>query len=353
MIRRTIPRLGALAAFAFSAAALAATVGPTTLSTGSWTDLGTSPAIVYNQSSAPIYIGAAASCSSVAASQQYAAYAAPQVSPLPGEHICAQAVSGSSTVVVMPLGPNAVQDGYQPNGTTGYTASSATTLFSIDTTGYNSIVTHITANASANTVMFEGSNDNSTWNSLYGTAANSASNGNVLYNSGSSNFIVVHALTTRYFRARISTYNGGSTTVVPALRTAPAAPNPNLVVTTTGLATQYASTGGGETVSFLSSAASTNATTVKSGSGFVATLSGQNTAAYDVYVKLYNKASPTVGADTPIAVLKFPAGATQIYDFNNGMKMSTAVAFAITRNAVVSDTTAVAAGDLLLTYRWL
>jgi hypothetical protein len=108
-------------------------------------------------------------------------------------------------------------------------------------------------------------------------------------------------------------------------------------------------TTGGLSVSRVVSAASTNATNVKSAAGQVYGwyLSNLNAAAR--YVKLYNKATaPTVGTDTPLLTLMVPAGGAANMEFTNGIAFGTGIGFATTTGSADSDTGAVALGDVVV-----
>lgn len=96
----------------------------------------------------------------------------------------------------------------------------------------------------------------------------------------------------------------------------------------------------------LSSAATTNAVSVKVTAGDVHKITGNNTVASKRYLKLYNKASaPTVGTDTP--VLTFVLAASAPFDINlSGHYFSTGIAYAITGAAADADATAIGAGDI-------
>lgn len=103
----------------------------------------------------------------------------------------------------------------------------------------------------------------------------------------------------------------------------------------------------------LSSAATTNATSVKTSAGELFKIFGYCAAAAAVFLKFYNKASsPTVGTDTP--VLTFRLGPTSNFEFDlDGQYFPAGLAYAITGAAADADTTAVAAGDVIamnLTY---
>lgn len=93
--------------------------------------------------------------------------------------------------------------------------------------------------------------------------------------------------------------------------------------------------------------ASTNATSVKGSAGRLFAGKLCNAAAYDVFFKLYNKASaPTVGTDTPAATIPIKAGTCQDIAGTWGIPLSTGIAYAITKLQADSDTTVVVAGDL-------
>jgi hypothetical protein len=97
----------------------------------------------------------------------------------------------------------------------------------------------------------------------------------------------------------------------------------------------------------LSSAATTNATSVKASAGTVRKIICNNTVASDRFLKFYNKASaPTVGTDTPILTLTLPASTKNIQLPLDDHYFSTGIAFAITGAAADADTTAIAAGDI-------
>lgn len=87
---------------------------------------------------------------------------------------------------------------------------------------------------------------------------------------------------------------------------------------------------GGWTPSKITSAASTNATSVKASAGQLGTLYATNTGASFAYVKFYNKASaPTVGTDVPIQVYGLPPGGGGNIPLGAGLAFSTGIALAI------------------------
>jgi len=99
----------------------------------------------------------------------------------------------------------------------------------------------------------------------------------------------------------------------------------------------------------ISSAATTNATSAKASAGNVHLITGRNTSASVLYLKLYNKASaPTVGTDTPVMTIPLPAtSAFPTIEWPNGYYFSTGIAYAITTGSADADTGAVAAGDVI------
>lgn len=105
--------------------------------------------------------------------------------------------------------------------------------------------------------------------------------------------------------------------------------------------------GSGATVSRVTSAATTNATSLKASAGSLVNIDLFNNAAYTVFLKFYNKASaPTVGTDTPVWTIPIPAGAGYSREFLQNKPFATGIAYAITKLQADSDATAVAAGDL-------
>jgi len=99
----------------------------------------------------------------------------------------------------------------------------------------------------------------------------------------------------------------------------------------------------------LSSAATTNATSVKATAGKVAKIVGYNAAAAVRYLKLYNKASaPTVGTDVPVVTLALQPSAAFSFDIDAiGLIFATGIAYALTTGNADADTGALTAGDIL------
>lgn len=105
----------------------------------------------------------------------------------------------------------------------------------------------------------------------------------------------------------------------------------------------------------ITSAATTNATSVKTSPGNVYGLSICNPSAAIKYVKFYDKASaPTVGSDTPKYrfALSANGGCFHFSDIA-GLNFAVGIAFAITGGAADADATAVAANDVFVNFRYV
>lgn len=108
------------------------------------------------------------------------------------------------------------------------------------------------------------------------------------------------------------------------------------------------------TSSRVNAANSTNATSLKASAGNIGCIDVFNVAAYNVFLKLYNKASaPTVGTDTPVWTIPVAAGGGFSREFARGKSFATGIAYAITKLQADSDTTVVAAGDLTGSIDWV
>lgn len=197
------------------------------------------------------------------------------------------------------------------------------------------------------TVSFEGTVDGINWYSLVGY--DPSNNGGALTNTitGPGQVRSIPLIGVQ-FRARISSYTSGTVTLEGLTTYNDNTPWP------TGLA---GSTAGvvftGNTQSRLSSAASTNATLVKNSTGNLYAVTITNTSAAVKYVKWYNKSSaPVVGTDTPVLTFAVPATSTLNFAWPVSWRFSNGIGFGITGAAVDTDATAVAAGDILLSYDW-
>jgi len=118
--------------------------------------------------------------------------------------------------------------------------------------------------------------------------------------------------------------------------------------TITGTVTANQGTFTAPSESFINSAATTNATSIKASAGTVYGISVANAGAAAAFVKFYNKASaPTVGTDVPVMVICIPASTSLNLDMGQtGHRFGTGIALAITNLVADSDTTAVAANQV-------
>lgn len=97
---------------------------------------------------------------------------------------------------------------------------------------------------------------------------------------------------------------------------------------------------------YLTAAASTNATSVKTNAGNLYSGVLTNLSASAQHYKFYNKASaPVVGTDVPIFTLSVAANSALPFEFGRtGKRFTTGIAYAITGAQADADTTAIAAG---------
>ena len=160
-----------------------------------------------------------------------------------------------------------------------------------------------------------------------------------------------------FIRVRLTTATtAGKTVVSTRLSTEPYVfPGPGTVAvsgTTTVIQSLSPVLATGATLLYhrlVQSLASTNALLVKAGATRVARVVGYNAKATVVFLKLYNKASaPTVGTDVP--VLTFALKPQFNFDISAealGFNFATGCSYCITAGAADTDTTAIAAGDVL------
>lgn len=109
------------------------------------------------------------------------------------------------------------------------------------------------------------------------------------------------------------------------------------------------SIGGGSSVFKLVSAATTNATAVKTTPGVVYGWYNSNVNAAVRYLKLYDKASaPTVGTDIPKLTLILPTNGAPAIQLPQGISFTTGIALALTTEATDAGTTAVAVSEIVV-----
>lgn len=105
---------------------------------------------------------------------------------------------------------------------------------------------------------------------------------------------------------------------------------------------------GATTTHRLITAATTNATSVKSSAGSVHKIVVQNTSGAIMFFKLYNKAAaPTVGTDVPSNTYAVYPAQTLDLSFSGGKAFSTGLAYALTAASADNNTGAIAASSLV------
>ena len=95
-------------------------------------------------------------------------------------------------------------------------------------------------------------------------------------------------------------------------------------------------------------AATTNSTLVVAQRASLYGLILRNASASTLYFKFYDKATaPTVGTDTPVMVIAIPTATSINYTFPYPVGFNNGIGYGITANPADSDTTAIAANDIV------
>lgn len=126
-------------------------------------------------------------------------------------------------------------------------------------------------------------------------------------------------------------------------------PDGSLVVESAAESASASAGGIPSTARLASAAASTNATNVKTSAGRVYSVQLLNTAAYPVYLVLYDSAAspPVPGTTTIRKKIPVPAGAAYQGDWAVGLSFANGIGYALTKLAADADTTVLVAGDVL------
>lgn len=112
---------------------------------------------------------------------------------------------------------------------------------------------------------------------------------------------------------------------------------------------------GGFSSQHLVSAATTNATSIKASAGAITgwTISNNNGGAAPRFVKFHNTAGvPTPGSGVVYTIM-VPGNKTVFLDSTIGIKFTTGIGMTITALGADADTTAVAAGDVIVNIHWV
>jgi len=207
-----------------------------------------------------------------------------------------------------------------------------------------------TGTVTAGTLVPEWSADGTTWKAAYLLAQNQGSSTTSASVAGQGRFQM--SVEARYFRLRLSVAVVGGTVGVRAWVSGKAKESSikyfTAVNNVTAQLTTSTTSGVGYTPLKLISAATTNATLVKSSAGKLYSVSAANNSASWRYLKIYSKASsPTVGTDVPILTFGIAPGATlqQSYD-GVGVTVATGIAMSITAGIADSDNTAIGANEV-------
>lgn len=143
----------------------------------------------------------------------------------------------------------------------------------------------------------------------------------------------------------VTANQGGTWTVQPG----------NTANTTAWLVQDVAGTSGGSTLFHVISAATNNATSLKSSAGMLYGGSISNTNASPRYVKFYNKATaPAPATDNALILwtLQVPGNSTVPVAVPEGGVFGTGIGFAAVANMADTDNTSIGAGDLSIDLRY-
>lgn len=151
----------------------------------------------------------------------------------------------------------------------------------------------------------------------------------------------------KFFRIRATAWTSGTQTWTMIPGTYATEPIPGAQVTATQPVSGTVSPVTPTTL-FTNSAATTNATLVKSTAGTLWSIAVSNTNAATRFLKLFNMTTaPTVGTSVPVFTVAVPSGGTVLVNGgSNGIRFATGISLAITGAAGDLDTTVIGAGDV-------
>lgn len=262
-------------------------------------------------------------------------------------------------LIAVPLGVVQI-DTNEPLVVTASVTSAATLLtqdcFPTETTTYRSCSVQIVANASANTITGEGSNDNITWTPIQGAYTISSPSSSFINSATTvTSGLLIFPLSTRYFRVRVSNYIGGTTTVSVCFSKDPPANLQTLATLTTGLGVnvgfvgvQYASNStGGASRYHVVSANSTNAANIKASVTRLHGWSLSNTNAAYRYVKFHNTTGvPTAGVNV-FMTIGIPPNSYVRHSMESGITFATGLGVTMVTGTADSDSAAVGLNDIV------
>lgn len=137
--------------------------------------------------------------------------------------------------------------------------TSATTLFTADCNGYQSISVQVTSAGTTCTITYETSDDNTTFYAIAGRAVGTVSTVSTVTTSTTLG-LIIFPKTGRYFRARVSTYTSGTVTVVGNLHANPVAFSQRITVDGSTTSSTTATTNGFQNILLAGNASPTAVT---------------------------------------------------------------------------------------------
>jgi len=234
----------------------------------------------------------------------------------------------------------------------GAIAANTVLIGPIESSQFREVSVHVVSIGTGGTApIFQVSNDNSNWVIANGITSGGAI-GNTLTNTNATN---VPLLGARFFRIVSQGNQTSGTTTLVAYASQQATPklyqqvSGTVAASSVGFISTNASSGY-NTFHSLVSAASTNATSVKSSAGTLGTILLSNTSASWRYVKFFNlSVAPTPGTSTPVWQAPIPPNSSiDITSTVQGFRLSTGIAYAITGGSALLDNTSVGSGEVLV-----
>lgn len=230
-----------------------------------------------------------------------------------------------------------------------------TTLLDIDCSQLRSLLIHCTSMGTTGVVTAQWSNFADFTGAVTATLLSEAGATTTTFNAAVLRSVNIKA---RYFRLRLTTATTAGTTTI---RVVGSQDDTSSIVTTQPVSGTVTATVTGGTVNpvvpgtpyFLNAAATTNGALILTGTSNVSSFYATNEGTSVAYVKLYNKATaPTVGTDIPEMTIPIPAAAAGVPGVANpqigfhGFRFALGLGISVTRNAVYTDTTAIAANEV-------
>lgn len=237
---------------------------------------------------------------------------------------------------------------------TGAIAANTVLIGPIDCGQFREISLHVVSWGTGGTWRPSISNDGTNWTdtSHYGVTGNQITPASNNTASG-SNFYAIPTHGAKFLRIYTTSAQTSGTATLVAYASQQATPKLYQVVSlglNPTITPRPLANSGFAIYHTLISAASTNATSLSTGTTTVGTLYVTNTSASFKYLKLFNlSAAPTVGTSTPVLNLPIPPNST--IDFSAsyaGVSFTSGLSYAITGGSALLDATAVAAGDVII-----